>query len=259
MSHTSEVEINNFVLHSKLRMREAILVIGGAFNPIHTQHVALLCLAKEELEATGQWKILGGYCAVAPDNYVRHKLQSRGEPTIQLQHRLALVGLAMAEIPWLRDSPYQSEMLKQHDGSASALGQRLRRLMKNDTIESLIVMGADRMVKKGVPIWRRATTKHVGIGRKTDEKIDLHALWEEDLKNNRIVQPNDIILLEKSARPVSSSLIRINLHQWMMAKGNSMERESIEEDLVMKNCYLSHQVMEYIKVHENDLYIEKST
>jgi nicotinic acid mononucleotide adenylyltransferase len=57
-------------------MKDAIIILGGAFNPVHTQHIALLCLAKEELEKSGTWNILGGYLAVATDGYVRHKLAS---------------------------------------------------------------------------------------------------------------------------------------------------------------------------------------
>ena len=235
--------------------RRAILVVGGAFNPIHTQHIDLLCLAKQELETSGQWTIVGGYFAVAPDNYVRRKLSSRSEPTIRLEHRLALVRLAIDKVQWLRESPFQMEMLKQHDGSASALAQRLNRLMKSNDIESLIVKGADRMVKRGVPIWRQSNAMHVAVGRKTDEKLDLHALWRDDLSKNLILHPDRTILLEKSCRSVSSSLVRIELRRWFEGKSDRNQREMIEEDLVVKNEYLSRQVMEYIETNEENLYI----
>ena len=107
-------------------MKDAIIILGGAFNPVHTQHIDLLCLAKQELETSGQWNIIGGYLAVAPDNYVLHKLHSRNEYTIQLKHRLRLINEVMKDIPWLRNSPFQEEMLKRHDSSAFALGQRLK-------------------------------------------------------------------------------------------------------------------------------------
>ena len=97
-------------------MQDAILILGGAFNPVHTQHIASLCLAKDELEKTTEWNIIGGYLAVATDNYVLHKLHSKNEHTIKLQHRLAMINEAINDIPWLINSPFQQEMLKQHDG-----------------------------------------------------------------------------------------------------------------------------------------------
>jgi nicotinic acid mononucleotide adenylyltransferase len=239
-------------------MKDAIIILGGAFNPVHTQHIALLCLAKEELEKTGAWNILGGYLAVATDGYVRHKLQSRNERTIKLEHRLALVNEAMKDIPWLRNSPFQDEMLKQHDGSALALGQRVMRLLKNDNIQILILIGGDRVVKKGVPIWRRSSsnrTPHirVGVGRLMDENINLFELWQDDLKKNLIPNPKEFLLLNIPLRSVSSSLVRIHLHQW----SNSIEDEQaeIENNLININSFLHSNVMNYIKTHQNDLYI----
>jgi nicotinic acid mononucleotide adenylyltransferase len=238
-------------------MKDAIIILGGAFNPVHTQHIALLCLAKEELEKTGAWNILGGYLAVATDGYVRHKLQSRNERTIKLKHRLAMISEAMKDIPWLRHSPFQEEMLKQHDGSAFALGQRIQKLLKNDNIQILILIGGDRMVKKGVPIWRKSSSNRipvirVGIGRVTDENINLFELWQQDFNKNLIHNPKEFILLNVPLRSVSSSLVRIHLHQWFNSKEQQTE---IENDLVNINSFLDINVMNYIKNHQNDLYI----
>lgn len=237
-------------------MKDAILILGGAFNPVHTQHISLLCLAKEELEHTGAWNILGGYLAVATDGYVLHKLQSRNERTIKLQHRLAMINEAMKDIPWLRNSPFQDEMLKQHDGSAFALGERIKKLLKNDNIQILILIGGDRMVKKGIPIWRKPPGKHsvirVGIGRSMDEDINLFELWQKDLDQNLIHNPNEFILLNLPLRSVSSSLVRRHLHQWFNSESTQTE---IENDLVNTNSFLHLNVMNYIKKHQTDLYI----
>ncbi|CAF1319872.1 unnamed protein product [Rotaria sp. Silwood1] len=132
-------------------MKDAVVILGGAFNPVHTQHIALLCLAKQELEINSEWNIIGGYLAVSADYYVCHKLSSRNERTIKLKHRLALVYEAIKDIPWLINSPFQEEMLKRHVGSAFVLGQHLKRLLKNDNIQILILVGGDRMIKNGIP------------------------------------------------------------------------------------------------------------
>ncbi|CAF4057180.1 unnamed protein product [Adineta steineri] len=242
-------------------MKDAILIIGGAFNPVHTQHIALLCLAKEKLEATSEWNILGGYLAVATDGYVSHKLHSRNERTIKLKHRLALVYEAMKDVPWLLNSPFQEEMLKQHDGSAMALGQRLKRLLKNDNIQILLLIGGDRMVKKGVPIWRkpsenRTSVIRVGVGRVMEDEIDRFTIWQDDLDKNLIHNPKDFILLNIPLRSVSSSIVRNHLTQWFNAKDNLEEQTQLENDLVNSKCFLHSPVMSYIKTHHDNLYID---
>jgi nicotinic acid mononucleotide adenylyltransferase len=241
-------------------MKDAIVILGGAFNPVHSQHIALLCLAKQELEITGEWNIIGGYLAVAPDNYVLHKLKSRNERTIKLKHRLALINEAMKDIPWLINSPFQEEMLKQHDGSAIGLGQRIKGLLKNDNIQILILIGGDRMVKKGVPIWRKPSGKtsviRVGVGRIMNENINLFELWQDDLHKNLIHNPKEFILLNIPLQSVSSSIIRIHLNQWFNAKDDPEKQIQIENDLINSNSFLHSPVMNYIKNHQDHLYID---
>jgi len=239
-------------------MKDAILVLGGAFNPVHTQHISLLCLTKQELENTGEWNIIGGYLAVAPDNYVRHKLHLRNEHTIKLKHRLGLIDEAMKDIPWLVNSPYQ-DMCKQHEGSAFGLGQRIKRLLKNDHIHILILIGGDRMIKKGVPIWRKSfssnpSTIRVGIGRIMDENINLFEFWKEDLEKNLIHNSKEFLILNISLQSVSSSLVRIDLNRWLNSNSQD-EQIAIENDLINRKSYLHLNVMDYIKKHQNDLYI----
>ena len=241
-------------------MKDAVIILGGAFNPVHTQHLALLCLAKEELEKSGAWRIVGGYLAVATDGYVRHKLAARNERTMKIEHRLALVKEAMKDIPWLRESPFQDEMLKRHDGSAFELSQRLMRLIKDDRIQILILVGGDRMVKKGVPIWRRSLPNRVpvirvGVGRMMDEDVNLFQLWRDDLQKNLIPHPNEYLLLNIPLRSVSSSLVRTYLHRWFQSSSEA-ERTELEKDLVSTHSFLHAHVLDYIKLHRNDLYID---
>ena len=244
-------------------MTDAVLIVGGAFNPVHTQHIALLCAAKEELEHQGDWRIIGGYFAVATDGYVRQKLRSRNERTMKLQHRLALVRQAMEDVPWLANSPFQAEMLTQHDGSALALSERLQKLLKNDQVQVLLVAGADRMVSRGVPKWRKAVKhpspliKTVGVGRETEEGINLRKLWRDDWNKNLIPQPENFILLQTSVQAVSSTMVRAHLHRWFLAKNDPAEQREIEEELVYRLGYLHASVMNSIKIHPDDLYLDK--
>jgi nicotinic acid mononucleotide adenylyltransferase len=241
-------------------MTDAILILGGAFNPVHTQHIALLCRVKEELEATEQWNLIGGYLAVAPDNYVLHKLHSRNERTMKLEHRLALINEAMKDIPWLSNSPFQEEMLKRHDGSAFALNQRIKSLSSNHNIQTFILIGGDRMLKKGVPIWRQSSRNtsiiRVGVGRMMDGNINLLNLWQDDLNKNLVHNPREFIILNILLQSVSSSLVRNHLDQWFTSKEDSEKQLKIENDLINCNHFLDVNVMNYIKKHQTDLYID---
>jgi nicotinic acid mononucleotide adenylyltransferase len=71
---------------------EAILVLGGAFNPIHTRHLALMNLVKAVVETEHNYNIISGLLAVALDGYVRAKLKAQA---MKAEHRLAMCNLAM--------------------------------------------------------------------------------------------------------------------------------------------------------------------
>lgn len=59
-------------------MREVVIAMGGAFNPVHTQHVAVMVEAKRFLEnygGGGQYKVIEGCLAPAHDGYVKRKME----------------------------------------------------------------------------------------------------------------------------------------------------------------------------------------
>ena len=59
-------------------MKEVALSMGGAFNPVHSQHVAIMVEAKNFLENIGEgtvYKVVGGCLGAAPDGYVIRKMQ----------------------------------------------------------------------------------------------------------------------------------------------------------------------------------------
>jgi nicotinic acid mononucleotide adenylyltransferase len=242
-------------------MSDGIVILGGAFNPIHTQHVALLCRVKDELEINKQWNIIGGYFAVASDNYVREKLRLRHERTISIRHRLALVHQAINDVPWLVTSPFQNDMLTKHDGSAYALSQRLIKRFTNKDIQIFIVIGGDRIMKHNVPRWRSSrarsmSTISVGIGRDMNDTRQLNDLWQNDWKRNAIVHPNQFILLNTCVESVSSTMVRSYLEQWSMASSQRDEQQKIEHELTHRFNYLHVNVMNYIREHHHCLYIE---
>lgn len=54
--------------------KEAIVVFNGCFCPVHAGHVKAMMDTKRKVEADGKFKVVAGYFAVAPDGFVRRKV-----------------------------------------------------------------------------------------------------------------------------------------------------------------------------------------
>jgi hypothetical protein len=72
------------------------LPMSGSFNPIHTQHVRVLEVAKLHCESRGQ-KIIGAFLSPSSDDYVREKL---GSEALSFQKRRSLCQLAIEKWDW---------------------------------------------------------------------------------------------------------------------------------------------------------------
>jgi nicotinic acid mononucleotide adenylyltransferase len=77
--------------------RLAFVVMSGSFNPVHTDHVTMLNIAKKHSEILG-WKIVGGFLALSTDAYVKSKC---GVNALPLQQRKALCEVAIQDLAWL--------------------------------------------------------------------------------------------------------------------------------------------------------------
>ncbi|CAF1014607.1 unnamed protein product, partial [Didymodactylos carnosus] len=205
----------------------------------------------------------------ASDNYVAHKLKSRIplEKTLKLEHRLQLAKLAIqhGEFEWIAKSPFSSELLTRHYGSAYELGTRLQNMLTEDhKVEILIIAGGDRIVnKQGIAKWRKSPSsinaKTVCIQRQNDIRTTttvktLVEIWNEDLKLGLIQSPDRYLIINTPVAPVSSTLVRFYMNRWH-ASTNESEKEEIEHEIVTEKRLLNFDVMKYLKDHENDLYL----
>jgi nicotinic acid mononucleotide adenylyltransferase len=82
--------------------RPAFLVLPGSFNPVHTQHVRALEVARDAMAKQG-WHVIGGFLAPSDDDYVRRKLGPEAWPA---ERRLALCRLAVADSSWIDVAPW---------------------------------------------------------------------------------------------------------------------------------------------------------
>ena len=99
------------------KSKQAIVVLGGSFCPVHAGHVAALERGRAAAERDGM-TVVAGYFAVATNGHVRGKLKGRGEDLGQafdVEGRLRMCNAVASSIDWLGVTPTQF-------GSAKACG-----------------------------------------------------------------------------------------------------------------------------------------
>lgn len=221
----------------------AVLALGGAFNPIHTQHIETIKIAKEYIEANSDFIIIEGFLAPAPAGYVKNKMK-KNDLVIQSECRIKMCNKAIEGFEWMK--PISSTY-----GSASNCAERCKSCQDYKTI---IVVGADRAITKRNVKWRQNRKDHdytVFIGRPGDTD-NVRESWENDLKNGLVFGDNKYYFANAETLDVSSTKIRekLSIIQKLSLKD---DKKAILNDLVFKN-YLHQSVANYILEHEDVLY-----
>ncbi|MEQ1883236.1 MAG: hypothetical protein ABL878_19965 [Burkholderiales bacterium] len=80
----------------------ALLVLPGSFNPVHSQHILALEIAREFIADSGI-RVIGGFLVPTDDNYLLQKLGSDGW---SFEKRLDLCRLATRESQWIDVAPW---------------------------------------------------------------------------------------------------------------------------------------------------------
>ncbi|XP_061407707.1 nicotinamide/nicotinic acid mononucleotide adenylyltransferase 3-like [Lethenteron reissneri] len=79
-----------------------VLLSCGSFNPITNMHLRMFELARDHLQATGQYRVVQGLLSPVGDEY--------GKPgLVATAHRMAMVQKAVATSGWLSADPWESE------------------------------------------------------------------------------------------------------------------------------------------------------
>ena len=94
---------------------EGLLLLGGSFNPCHTQHIELLNQIKIFLELHYSIDIIAGILVISTDRYVFRKLYNNG---IKFQYRRRICELTSSKHDWIHSShigkaspPFYGEIL----------------------------------------------------------------------------------------------------------------------------------------------------
>lgn len=227
---------------SSMPPKEVIIFLGGAFNPVHTNHIELFELAKNHLEKNSDFKVIEGYLVPALDSYVRNKVKD--VLAIKSEHRLAMCNLAIQKYDWIKPI---------NKCYASAF-EFARQLSKKKDFQIAIITGGDRALGKNTPIWRKpkkndSITLMLGRAGATEE---LKKLWLNDLNNNKIVNPSLYYFIDYEPRNISSTLIREQLailnYDLPLDEYECMLNKLVDDD------FITRDVSNYILENKKDLF-----
>lgn len=219
---------------------EAVLALGGAFNPIHTQHVEILKLSKDYIESNTKYRIIEAYLAPATDNYVMYKMKEG--LSFKAKNRINMCNLATRGIDWIKP-------INKTYGSA---GECAFSLKPNRKCKVIVVLGADRAISKnGCPKWRRNKSTNIItiiVGRKGHTE-NLRTLFERDMADNRI--SNEFYILDIETPDVSSTMIREKIA--FLSEDNQSSLNTAFKILVEENL-INQNVFDYMIKNKDNLY-----
>ncbi|KAK5598730.1 hypothetical protein CRENBAI_005644 [Crenichthys baileyi] len=79
-----------------------VLLACGSFNPITNQHMRLFELARDHMQSTGQYKVVGGIVSPVSDGYGKQGL-------VPAKHRISMAKLALQSSKWVTVDEWESQ------------------------------------------------------------------------------------------------------------------------------------------------------
>lgn len=176
--------------------RLAVLVMTGAFCPIHIGHVESMEIAKKELESRG-FAVVGGYFSPSHDRYVSMKCK---EFALSAMHRLHLCSLTVAPSNWLMADGWEALGVDRAINFSDVLfrlEEYLAKHIKSDLpIEAFYVFSSDHA---------RFSHAFIGRGGCVCTLRPDHRETFEQYANDPLVQGNPNIIFAKQERKIVSS------------------------------------------------------
>jgi hypothetical protein len=124
--------------------RLTFLIMSGSFNPVHTEHVYALEVARKHAESIG-CTIVGGFLAPSNESYVKSKYGSKALSFLQ---RRSLCELAVKHLPWLSvcsKAELSSNFVRRE--IASELESSFADVFKGRRLDGVEVMGSDTVLR----------------------------------------------------------------------------------------------------------------
>jgi len=242
-------------------LTKVVLLVVGSFNPPTIMHLRMLEIARDYLEKTGQFKVIGGIMSPVHDKYGKKDLAYSTD-------RCEMVRLALNSSNWIKISEWESRqdhwtrtrvVLQHHQNQLNAalscnetpnkrqrceeqqwLSHVLEHCNKDDKVVVKLLCGADVIQSFSVPnLWQDQDIETIvgehGLVVITRENINASKIvYESDLLSK--YQKNIHIVPEWISNEISSTKIRRALR-----RGDSVK------------YLVCDSVIEYI--HKNGLYL----
>ncbi|XP_041369366.1 nicotinamide/nicotinic acid mononucleotide adenylyltransferase 1-like [Gigantopelta aegis] len=108
---------------------KVILLACGSFNPVTNMHLRMFELARDQLNKTGRYEVIGGIISPVSDGY-------RKEGLVTAKHRCAMLRLALKTSDWVRLDTWECE-LKEWSRTERVLSHHRKALLShiNDNIK----------------------------------------------------------------------------------------------------------------------------
>lgn len=226
-----------------------VLLACGSFNPITNQHMRLFELARDHMQGTGKYQVIGGLVSPVSDGYKKQGL-------VPAKHRIAMAKLALQNSSWVTVDDWESEQpdwtetvftMRYHYGRIlNEYKQRIE--ASGDAPDSpspqlMLLCGADFVDSFSVPgVWLE---EHV---EELVARFGLVCVSRGAMRPARAVHESDMLTRNKR----NIFLVR----EWVRNETSATEvRRAVRRGHSVK--YLTpDDVIEYI--HLNQLYTEES-
>jgi len=197
---TLPTRINNLSLKHPGKTQNIVVILEGAFNPVHTRHVQALRVAVDWLEEHTTFRVVDARLAPASQGYVNSKCRKHRAKCIKENHRLKLCELA-----------YVDESVENPFPKVIRWTQKFNRCNMPNNTRVGIVLGADRAIAmRGDAKWNTKDNRvTICVGRECyTDKVKKSFLLDEDCG---CVENKDFFIVDKELDNVSSSAIRRQL------------------------------------------------
>ncbi|KAM8851263.1 nicotinamide/nicotinic acid mononucleotide adenylyltransferase 3 isoform 1-T2 [Spinachia spinachia] len=233
-----------------------VLLACGSFNPITNQHMRLFELARDHMNSTGQYQVVGGVVSPVSDGY--------GKPGLVLaEHRIAMAKLALRTSNWVTVDDWESQ---QPDWTETVVTMRYHhgRILK----EFMQITATHNDVSSGndVPLSASPPELKLLCGADFLESFKIPGLWREDhveevagrfglvcvsrggLEPERAVHASDTLSAHRQNI--------FHVREWVSNETSATEvRRALRRDLSVKYL-IPDSVIKYI--HQHNLYTRDS-
>ena len=193
------------------RRRFAVLVGEGSFNPLTRMHLRSYFVAKQYLEGSAGFIVLGSLLAPSHGMTVRERFRQHPHEIIPSPHRLAIAQLMVQESKWLAVDPW--EITRRRPMDHLSLLQHTRETLA-EQLPGVEIKVLYMCKANAVPLLSAAQLRQEGFGvvcpcRATDYdllKASLSAKW-----NGLIFPVEDTAVVDASMDVITSRRVRENV------------------------------------------------